>query len=71
MTPARAKEVLEGMRLSVFTATELLKLDEHYNELLSVTAKSEASLHSIFNADQLQAIALWMQDPEGVTNAEV
>src|SRR5690606_21377863 len=65
MTPFRAKEVLEGMGLDVFN--EKLLRDVGFG--LYVEAGRTAFLETNYTSDQLQAIALWMQDPEGVTNA--
>lgn len=71
MDNARAKEVLEGMGLDCFK-TDLLYLE--YRKLIKLAVEpgdepDAAVLNGNFSADQLQAIALWMQDPEGVTNA--
>jgi hypothetical protein len=63
MTPSRAKEVLEGMRLIRFDDKRL------YGKHISAD-RNFVSLDYILDADQLQAIALWMTDPEGVTNAD-
>lgn len=68
MTPSRAKEVLEGMELHEFDAERLRCT------MLGVFADAGASHCHFIDAhlapEELQAIALWMQDPESVVNAE-
>lgn len=66
MTPSRAKEVLEGMGLVDFSS-DFLRGHSH-NYLLA--DRKDAQINGIFTAEELQAIALWMQDPESVVNAE-
>lgn len=63
MTPARAKEVLEGMGLDVFDNKRLS------SKYISAD-KNVVSVDYMFVLEELQAIALWMQDPAGVTNAQ-
>lgn len=66
MTPSRAKEVLEGMGFRVMNDKSLRC---HTPFVYAINANGEVTVQGSFNADQLQAIARWMQDPEGVTNA--
>lgn len=62
MTPSRAKEVLEGMGADFDAASLYVYGQLHAN-------KTTAHIGASLSADQLQAIALWMQDPESVVNA--
>lgn len=67
MTPSRAKEVLESMSLEIFDGDALYAEKDVY---LCVTSDGvDAVIQGELDAEELQAIALWMQDPEGVTNA--
>lgn len=62
----RAKEVLEEMGLTTFSKEELFSGALY----LSVEADDEtAIIDGRFTADQLEAIATWMRDPEGVVGA--
>lgn len=67
MTPARAKEVLEGMGLRTFNETRLVC---GVHTLYVESNNNYVAIDHVLKPEQLQAIALWMQDPEGVTNAQ-
>ena len=62
----RAKEVLEGMNLDSFSKEKLFCLGKY---LHVIDIDKQATLEAAFTADQLEAIATWMRDPEGVTKA--
>ncbi|MHB0978427.1 MAG: hypothetical protein ACYC1K_03460 [Minisyncoccota bacterium] len=64
----RAKEVLEGMGVKFIHTQHLSALAEAPR--LIVYAHGKAELMGVFAADQLEAIATWMRDPEGVVNSD-
>lgn len=66
MEPKRAKEVLEGMNLEVFTAVSVASIDEYFR---AEDGDEKTVIDGRFTADQLEAIATWMRDPDGVVKA--
>lgn len=63
MTPADAARVLHNAGYSTVTDAELYDLSEY---LAAYSGQSEATLDGRFTADQLRAIAAWMDDPSAV-----
>ncbi len=65
MTNEEARKVLEGMGVA-----PLHKRNKGRAFGSTRTDDDCMHLHGNFTADQLEAIAMWMRDPEGVTSAE-
>lgn len=62
----RAKEVLEGMSID-FDAARMKS--EYSINVHAIRGSSVAKIQGYLTPDQLEAIATWMRDPEGVVKA--
>lgn len=66
----RAKEVLLAGNFAHFTAELLLQYHSFCSQgVYAKSGQTGVSLDGRFTPDQLEAIATWMRDPEGVVKA--
>ena len=65
MEPKRAKEILMQYPLRSFNNQHLRDFDGE----VRANTEERTVLRGYFTADELEAIAAWMRDPTGVTNA--
>lgn len=63
----RAKELISSMGLALFSENALVSY--HTTNYVLVFNSDFAALDGEFSHDQLEAIATWMRDPEGVVKA--
>lgn len=66
----RAKEVLEKMKGTISLTSEEFKVNYRGHPVyVDAGTHKIAVIVGLYNVDELEAIATWMRDPEGVVKA--